>query len=127
MLSLTKFLQQGAAQDDGECDTQVELLVQRVSEAVLIGDRREALKHLKDLLASSAKAQLAFGAVGFPTMLQVVREREDLEMVQLALESLAVAVGGGSGGGTASGSQVGGWVAGQGPRVQGQNQACGSL
>ena len=110
MLSLTRFLQQQAeAQNDGECDTQVEQLVQRVSEAVLIGDRREALQHLRDLLASSAKAQLAFGAVGFPAMLQVVREREDLEMVQLALESLAAAVGGGgSGAGDASGGQVSG-------------------
>ena len=103
MLGLGRFLQQQAQAEDDQFDSLVEQLVQRVSEAVLIGDRRDALQQLKDLLAGgSAKAQLAFGAVGFHAVLQVVRDREDLEMVQLALECLAASVSGG-GSGTAAG------------------------
>ena len=94
-----RFLQQQAADGQQQCASQIEQLVQRLSEAVLIGDRRDALQQIRDLLASGgAEAQLAFGAVGaIPAMLLVVRDREDVEMVQLALECLAAAVGGGGG------------------------------
>jgi hypothetical protein len=101
MLALGRLLQQAQAeQDDQQYESGlVEQLVQRVAEAILLPDRREALQQLRDLLTGSSKAQLAFGAVGFPTLLQVVRDREDLEMVQLALESLAAVVGAGETGG----------------------------
>ncbi|EFN51480.1 hypothetical protein CHLNCDRAFT_140241 [Chlorella variabilis] len=97
MLALGRFLQQQAQDEAGDQYVDLlERLVQRVSDAVLLPDRREALQQLRDLLLGSPKAQLAFGAVGFPAMLQVVRDRDDGEMVQLALESLAAAVAVGS-------------------------------
>ncbi|PSC74328.1 Arginine deiminase [Micractinium conductrix] len=88
-----------AEDDRGEHDERlVEQLVQRVSEAVLLADRREALQQLRDLLAGpGGRARHAFGSVGLPVALQVVRDREDLEMVQLALECLAAALGSGEG------------------------------
>ncbi len=107
MLAFQRFLQQQAAaaaaeEEDHEYDVLVEQLVQRVAEAVLVGDRREALQQLRDLLAGSsgAKAQHTFGTVGFPVMLHQVRERGegDAEMLQMALECLAASVGGGEGG-----------------------------
>ena len=109
MLSeIGRFLQSAhEPEGDGDVERRVEQLTQRVSEAVLLPDRRAALQELKDLLVvGNARAQMAFGNVGFPAALHVVREREDLEMVQLALESLAVAVGGYDGGGHAAPSQV---------------------
>lgn len=96
MLSLGRFLQHAAAEDDHN-DGLLEQLVQRVSEAVLLPDRREAMQQLRDLLVSgNSRAQMAFGAVGLQVALGVVRDREDLEMVQQALECLAAAVGGGA-------------------------------
>lgn len=109
MLAFQRFLQQQAAaaaaeEEEHEYDVLVEQLVQRVAEAVLVGDRREALQQLRDLLtgSSGAKAQHAFGTVGFPAMLHLVRERGegDAEMLQLALECLAASVGGSEGGAT---------------------------
>ncbi|KAL4452662.1 hypothetical protein ABPG75_008324 [Micractinium tetrahymenae] len=115
MLAFQRFLQQQAAaaaaeEEEHEYDVLVEQLVQRVAEAVLVGDRREALQQLRDLLtgSSGAKAQHAFGTVGFPVMLHQVRERGegDAEMLQLALESLAAAVGGGEGGATGEAAAI---------------------
>lgn len=112
-----RFLQQ--ASDDGAADravaAQVEQLVARVAEAVVLQDRRDALAQLRDLLTSGGggAAAAAFGAAGFPLALGIVRDREDRELVQLALESLSAAVGGGTdGGGTdAAASQVcAGWA-----------------
>lgn len=99
MLAFQRFLQAQAEDDRGEHDERlVEQLVQRVSEAVLLADRREALQQLRDLLAGpGGRARHAFGSVGLPVALQVVRDREDLEMVQLALECLAAALGSGEG------------------------------
>lgn len=103
-----RFLQQQAARDSDDDDEhynrRVEQLVSRAAEAVLLPDRRAALQELKDLLVGNPRAQMAFGSCGFPMALSVVRDREDLESVQLALESLAAAVGGGA---EAGGSQVG--------------------
>ena len=92
-----RFLREQAEDDDGGggVDRHVEALVQRIAEAVLLPDRRAAMQELRDVLVGSPHALNAFGAVGLPAMLDVVREREDLEMVQLALECLAAAVGGG--------------------------------
>ena len=101
-----RFLQQQAVRDsddDAEQDNRrVEQLVSRAAEAVLLPDRRAALQELRDVLVGNPRAQMAFGACGFPLALGVVRDREDLESVQLALESLAAAVGGGAD----AGSQV---------------------
>jgi hypothetical protein len=96
MLALGRLLAQaqGSQQDDHHYDSVVEALVQRVSESVILSDRREALLQLRDVLASAPRSHLAFGAMGFPVMAQIVREREDLEMVQAALECLSHAVGG---------------------------------
>lgn len=72
--------------------------VRRVSDALSLPDRRAALHDLLDTLAGNGRAQMAFGSVdGFPVLLAVVREREDLESLQIALECLAAAVGGGGG------------------------------
>ena len=100
MLSLGRFLQHAAGEDEVDQGALVERLVQRAAEAVLLPDRRAALQELRDLLATGdARAQAAFGAAGLPVALGVVRDREDLESVQLALEALAAAVGGGEHGG----------------------------
>jgi hypothetical protein len=110
---LRRFLQQ-ASGDDGAADraiaAQVEQLVARVAEAVVLQDRRDALAQLRDLLAGGGggTAAAAFGAAAFPLALGIVRDREDRELVQLALESLAAAVGGGddSGSSDAAAAQV---------------------
>lgn len=106
MLALGRLLAQaqGAGAAEDQYDRLVEALLQRVSESVILSDRREALLQLRDVLAGAPRAQLAFGAMGFPVMAQVVREREDLEMVQAALECLSHAVGGSSEGGPAQGA-----------------------
>lgn len=105
MKAFSRFLAQ--TEPDGTATELLEKLVQRLCEAVVLQDRRDALQQLRDLLVANTKeeALLAFGSVGVPTMLQVVTDREDLEMVQLALESLAASVAAASGGNTAS-SQV---------------------
>ena len=104
-----RFLQQQASRDSDDdsehYNRRVEQLVSRAAEAVLLPDRRAALQELKDVLVGNPRAQMAFGSCGFPMALGVVRDREDLESVQLALESLAAAVVGGA---DAGGSQVSG-------------------
>lgn len=96
-----QFLEKsGLTEDSGE-DVYggiVERQVRRVSEALSLPDRRATLHDLLDTLTGNGRAQMAFGSVdGFPALLQVVREREDLESLQIALECLAAAVGGGGG------------------------------
>ena len=96
MKAFQRFLTQQAERAEAQYDGLVEGLLQRVSESVLVGDRREALAELRDLLADAPRAQAAFGTLGFPVVAHVVRERDDIEMVRSAVECMNLAVGGGS-------------------------------
>lgn len=74
-------------------DSYVERLLDRISNGVLAEDRRAAITELQSLVAESRTAQLSFGAMGFPILLTVLREeREDIEMVRGALETLVSAL-----------------------------------
>ena len=96
MLGLGKLLQvQGDQQGgDEEVENKVEGLLQRVSESSLLQDRRQALFDLRDLLQSgSPQAAVAFGSMGFPIALAVLREdREEVEMIRAVLECVSCAV-----------------------------------
>ncbi|KAI3913647.1 hypothetical protein MKX01_035843 [Papaver californicum] len=63
-------------------DSYVERLLDRISNGVLADDRRAAMTELQSIVAESRSAQLAFGAMGFPVLMSVLREeRDDVEMV----------------------------------------------
>ncbi|KAK3016217.1 hypothetical protein RJ639_006219, partial [Escallonia herrerae] len=71
----------------------VERLLDRISNGVLAEDRRSAIAELQSVVAESCAAQLAFGAMGFPVLLSVLKdERDDVEMVRGALETLVSAL-----------------------------------
>nr|POF01918.1 golgin candidate 6 [Quercus suber] len=54
-----------------------------ISNGKLAEDRRSAMIELQAIVAESRGAQLAFGAMGFPVMLAVLKEeRDDVEMVE---------------------------------------------
>ncbi|KAI3453745.1 hypothetical protein Pfo_010408 [Paulownia fortunei] len=73
-------------------DSYVERLLDRISNGVLAEDRRSAMAELQSVVAESRAAQLAFGAMGFPVLLSVLKEeRDDVEMVRGALETLVSA------------------------------------
>ncbi|XP_077226549.1 golgin Putative 6 [Tasmannia lanceolata] len=73
-------------------DSYVERLLDRISNGVLAEDRRAAIAELQSLVAESRSAQLAFGAMGFPVLMAVLKEeRDDVEMVRGALETLVSA------------------------------------
>ncbi|CAN6472180.1 unnamed protein product [Victoria cruziana] len=56
---------------------------------VLAEDRHAAMAELQSIVSESRQAQLAFGAMGFPVLLSVLKEeRADVEMVRGALEAL---------------------------------------
>ncbi|KAL3498889.1 hypothetical protein ACH5RR_041621 [Cinchona calisaya] len=62
-------------------DSYVEHLLDRISNGVLAEDRRNAMVELESVVSESRAAQLAFGAMGFPVVLSVLKEeRDDLEM-----------------------------------------------
>ncbi|KAL6986295.1 Golgin candidate 6 [Sarracenia purpurea var. burkii] len=74
-------------------DSYVERLLDRISNGVLAEDRRTAIAELQSVVAESRAAQLAFGAMGFPVLLSVLKEeRDDVEMVRGALETLVSAL-----------------------------------
>ncbi|XP_057800045.1 golgin candidate 6-like [Salvia miltiorrhiza] len=74
-------------------DSYVERLLDRIGNGVLAEDRRNAMAELQAVVAESHDAQLAFGAMGFPTLLNVLKEgRDDVEMVRGALETLVSAL-----------------------------------
>ncbi|KAK3020228.1 hypothetical protein RJ639_046860 [Escallonia herrerae] len=74
-------------------DSYVERLLDRISNGVLAEDRRSAMAELQSVVAESRAAQLAFGAMGFPVLLSVLKdERDDVEMVRGALETLVSAL-----------------------------------
>ncbi|KAK9053123.1 hypothetical protein SSX86_029753 [Deinandra increscens subsp. villosa] len=73
-------------------DSYVERLLDCISNGKLAEDRRNAMAELQSVVAESHAAQLAFGEMGFPVLLAVLREREDVEMVRGALETLVSAL-----------------------------------
>ncbi|GFZ01349.1 golgin Putative 6 [Actinidia rufa] len=74
-------------------DSYVERLLDRISNGVLAEDRRSAIAELQSVVAESRAAQLAFGAMGFPVLLSVLKEeRDDVEMVRGALETIVSAL-----------------------------------
>ncbi|KAJ0427464.1 putative uso1/p115-like vesicle tethering protein [Helianthus annuus] len=74
-------------------DSYVERLLDCISNGKLPEDRRNAMAELQSVVAESHPAQLAFGEMGFPVLLGVLRERDDdVEMVRGALETLVSAL-----------------------------------
>ncbi|XVF57971.1 hypothetical protein PTKIN_Ptkin07bG0025200 [Pterospermum kingtungense] len=74
-------------------DSYIERLLDRVSNGVLAEDRRTAIAELQSVVAESGAAQLAFGAMGFPVLIGVLKEeRDDVEMIRGALETLVSAL-----------------------------------
>ncbi|EFJ39529.1 hypothetical protein VOLCADRAFT_100860 [Volvox carteri f. nagariensis] len=70
-------------------EAEVEGLLQRISGSLLPEYRRQAMSQLKDLLVDNPKAQLAFGSMGIPVLLAVLRDdRDDVALLQSALEAL---------------------------------------
>lgn len=100
MLALSRFLEAQRQQQQQEAiaaaAAQVDALLQRVAESALADDRREALNQLRDLLAESADARAAFGSVGLPLVVALVRDaHDDVDQRRTALECLGAAVGSG--------------------------------
>ncbi|PON36628.1 Vesicle tethering protein p115-like [Parasponia andersonii] len=74
-------------------DSYVERLLDRISNGKLAEDRRNALVELQSVVAENRAAQLAFGAMGFPVLMGVLKEeRDDVEMIRGALETLVSAL-----------------------------------
>ncbi|KMT10908.1 hypothetical protein BVRB_5g113210 [Beta vulgaris subsp. vulgaris] len=70
-------------------DSYVERLLDRINNGTKAEDRRMAMVELQSVVAENHAAQLAFGAMGFPVLLSVLKdERDDVEMVRGALETL---------------------------------------
>ncbi|PWA96340.1 golgin candidate 6 [Artemisia annua] len=73
-------------------DSYVERLLDCISNGKLADDRRNAMAELQSVVAESHAAQMAFGEMGFPVLLGVLRDRDDVEMVRGALETLVSAL-----------------------------------
>ncbi|XP_072981234.1 golgin candidate 6 isoform X1 [Typha angustifolia] len=74
-------------------DSYIERLLDRISNGVLAEDRRNSITELQSLVAESRSAQMSFGAMGFPVLLNVLKEeRDDVEMVRGSLETLVSAL-----------------------------------
>ncbi|THU65165.1 hypothetical protein C4D60_Mb05t00790 [Musa balbisiana] len=66
-------------------DSYVERYLDRISNGVLPEDRRSAMK--------SRAAQMSFGAIGFPVLLNVLKEEhDDVELIRGALETIVSAL-----------------------------------
>ena len=74
--------------------TGVESLLERISEGSNIEDRRSAVNKLRDTLSipTNIDARNALATVGIHVVLQVLREKEDVELMVGALEVLVLAV-----------------------------------
>ncbi|KAL1318936.1 hypothetical protein HN51_071214 [Arachis hypogaea] len=80
-------------ESSSDADSYVERLLDRISNGKLADDRRNAIIELQAVVSENQASQLAFGAMGFPVMLSVLKEeREDVEMVRGALETLVSAL-----------------------------------
>ncbi|XP_012568043.1 golgin candidate 6 isoform X2 [Cicer arietinum] len=74
-------------------DRYVERLLDRINNGKLPDDRRNAITELQAVVSENRAFQLAFGAMGLPIMLSVLKEeRNDVEMVRGALETLVSAL-----------------------------------
>ncbi|KAM3273004.1 hypothetical protein ACQJBY_042812 [Aegilops geniculata] len=74
-------------------DSYFERFLERISNGTMPDDRRSAMTELQSLVAESRSAQMSFGAMGFPVLLNVLKEdREDVELVRGALETLVSAL-----------------------------------
>ncbi|WOL07815.1 golgin candidate 6 [Canna indica] len=70
-------------------DSYIERYLDRISNGVLADDRRAAMIELQSLVAESHAAQMSFGAMGFPVLLNVLKkERDDVELIRAALETI---------------------------------------
>ncbi|XP_019419519.1 PREDICTED: golgin candidate 6-like [Lupinus angustifolius] len=80
-------------ENSSNADSYVERLLDRISNGKLEEDRRNAIIELQAVVSESQASQLAIGATGFPIMLSVLKEeRDDVEMVRGALETLVSAL-----------------------------------
>ncbi|XP_022993340.1 golgin candidate 6-like isoform X1 [Cucurbita maxima] len=67
-------------------DSYVERLLDRISNGQLAEDRRAAMVELQSVVVENRSAQLAFGAMGFPVLMSVLKEERDgVEMVAVYL------------------------------------------
>ncbi|KAI3823617.1 hypothetical protein L1987_05056 [Smallanthus sonchifolius] len=73
-------------------DSYVERLLDCIKNGKLADDRRNAMAELQSVVAESNSAQLAFGTMGFPVLFGVLKERDDVEMVRGAVETLVSAL-----------------------------------
>lgn len=74
-------------------DSYVERSLDRISNGTIPDDRRSAMTELQSVVMESRSAQMSFGAMGFPVLLNVLKEdREDVELVRGALETLVAAL-----------------------------------
>ncbi|KAH0466342.1 hypothetical protein IEQ34_006445 [Dendrobium chrysotoxum] len=90
VLDLT-YVKKGRGRPKKTCH--VEQLLDRVNNGVLAEDRRSAVTELQQVVAESSSAQLAFGAMGLPVLLSVLKEeRDDTEIIRGALETLVSAI-----------------------------------
>nr|GEW38799.1 golgin candidate 6 isoform X1 [Tanacetum cinerariifolium] len=78
--------------EDSNDDSYVERLLDCISNSKLAEDRRNAMAELQAIVAESHSAQLAFGTMGFPVLFGVLKERDDVEMVRGAVETLLSAL-----------------------------------
>ena len=75
--------------------TGVESILEQVSEGGSVDARRAAVYSLRNVLQRNpAEATASLATIGLHVLLQVLREREDVDMTVGALEALALAVGG---------------------------------
>ncbi|WJX65232.1 Golgin candidate 6 [Trifolium repens] len=74
-------------------DRYVERLLDRINNGKLPDDRRNAITELQAVVSENKAFQLAFGAMGLPIILGVLKEeRHDVEMVRGASETLVSAL-----------------------------------
>eukprot|EP00891_Asterochloris_glomerata_P008864 jgi/Astpho2/8864/fgenesh1_pg.00129_%23_44_t len=83
----------GQPSDGATIDKEVDRLLQRIADGLLPDDRREGLAALRDLLTDVPQAQAALGSQGLPVLCDIVKnEQKDIDMLQLALECLVLAL-----------------------------------
>ncbi|XP_019439685.1 PREDICTED: golgin candidate 6-like isoform X1 [Lupinus angustifolius] len=81
------------SENSSNADSYVERLLDRISNGKLEEDRRNAITELQAVVSESQASQLSIGATGFPIMLSILKkERDDVEMVRGALETLVSAL-----------------------------------
>uniref|UniRef100_A0A0D9Y007 Golgin candidate 6 n=1 Tax=Leersia perrieri TaxID=77586 RepID=A0A0D9Y007_9ORYZ len=83
----------GNERSESKEDSYVERFLDRISNGTIPDDRRSAMTELQSLVAESRSAQMSFGAMGFPVLLNVLKEDcEDVELVRGALETFVSAL-----------------------------------